>query len=358
VGGQLVEGDLVVDGGRVAAVGSRPAGRGGVACPGFVDVQVNGFAGVECCRADDDGYRHAAAALARTGVTAWLPTIPTAAPERYAPALGAARRAQRAAPAGARVLGVHLEGPFLSARRAGAHPRQHLRMPDLDLADRFLAAGPVALVTVAPELPGATELIAHLVARGVVVSLGHTDAEEAAARAAFDAGARAVTHLWNAQRPMTGRDAAVGGVALARGDVFVGVIADLVHVGADTLRVSAAAAGDRLVLDSDAAWVAGLPEGEYAYDERTVRLAGGAVRLADGTLAGSAATLADGVRNLSRLGVPLARALVAATGAPARLLGRRDVGRLDVGAAADAVLLDDELEVRRVLVGGVEVHAA
>lgn len=361
VGSMIVAGDVVVDDGVITAIGATPAGRGGLACPGFIDVQVNGFAGVSFGATDADGYRHVSASLAPTGVTAWLPTIPTDAPEVYEPALRLAGRMLHAALPGARPLGVHLEGPFLSPRRTGAHPPAHLRRPDVELADRFLAAGPVTMMTIAPELPGAMALIRHLVARRVVVSLGHTDCDAATAHAAFDAGASSVTHLWNAQRPMTARDGAVGGVALARDDVFVGVIADLVHVGVETMTVTIAAAGERLVVVSDAVAVTGLADGEHPWragDARTVVLRDGAVRLADGTLAGSAGTLDASVRNLVGLGLDVGRAVHAVTAAPAALVGRTDVGRLALGAVADVAVLDDELSVRRILVRGAEVHTS
>ncbi|MPY91530.1 MAG: N-acetylglucosamine-6-phosphate deacetylase [Acidimicrobiia bacterium] len=356
VEGSVVPGDVVVDDGRVVEVAAWPPGRrGGTACAGFLDVQVNGLAGVDFGDTDEDGYGHAASVLASTGVTGWLPTLPTSPPDRYPPALALAGAVVRTPPPGARILGVHLEGPFLSERRAGAHPVAHLRAPDIDAAAAFLAAGPVALVTLAPELDGALELVRYLVGRGVAVSLGHTDCDGLTAHAAFDAGARAVTHLWNAQRPMTGRDAAVGGAALARGDVFVGVIADLAHVGADTLRVSAAAAGDRLVVVTDAVWAAGLGEGEHRRPGASLVVGGGAARLLDGTLAGGTGTLDAAVRNLVSVGLPLERAVAAVTEAPARLLGRADIGRLEPGARADVVVLDDELEVAQVLVGGQEL---
>ena len=362
VGSTIVRGDVVVVDGVVTAVGAYPAGGRGVACPGFVDLQVNGFAGVSVATADDDGYRRVGEALCRTGVTAWLPTIPTSAPEVYVPALQLAGRMRRTPPPTARPIGVHLEGPFLSDRKPGAHERRLLQVPDPGLVDTFLRVGPVSMMTIAPELPGAIELIRHLVGRGIVVSLGHTDCDAATAHAAFDAGASAVTHLWNAQRSMTARDGAVGGVALARDDVFVGVIADLVHVGPETLKVSLLAAGDRLVIVSDAVAPAGLSDGEHPWGgdagDRTVTVDHGAVRLADGTLAGSVGTLDASVRNVVGLGLPLGRAVHAVTAAPARLLGRSDLGRLAVGAAADVTVLDDSLAVSRVLVRGAEAYAA
>ena len=266
----------------------------------------------------------------------------------------AVRREAGPVAAGARPLGVHLEGPFLAPRRAGAHRVEHLVPPDIGHADRLLAAAPVALMTVAAEVPGSLDLIAHLVARGVVVSIGHSDATAVEAAAAFDAGARAVTHLWNAQRPPTAREPGVVGLALSRPDVTVCLIADLVHVAAPTLLLSLAAARQRVVVVTDAVALAGadrLDGAEHRFDGRPVVVADGAVRLADGTLAGSTCPMDGALRNLVGLGVPLGETVAAMTRAPARLLGRTDVGRLAPGLRADVVVLGEDLAVERVLSG-------
>lgn len=343
VDGAHVAGDVLVDGGVVDAVGVSPAGRGGMAVAGFVDLQVNGFVGVDFTDADDEAYDRASAALARTGVTTFLVTVPTTAPARYDSALGAACRATRRRLPGARVGGIHLEGPFLSARRRGAHRSEWLRMPDAKAVEAWMERAPVVLVTLAPELPGALELTRHLRAGGVVVSLGHTDATAAEAHAGFDAGASMVTHVWNAQRPVTARDPGVTAVALTRPGVAVAAICDLVHVAPDVLRLTAAAVGDRFVAVTDAAPVAGL--------------AGIAeVRLDDGTLSGSSGTMDGALRNLVGLGMSTEAALHAVTVAPASALGPhgRRLGRLGPGSPADVVVLDDCLVVGRVLVAGEE----
>ena len=252
------------------------------------------------------------------------------------------------------MLGVHLEGPFLSAERRGAHREDWLRPPDLALVDEWLAAAPVALMTLAPELPGAIDVIRRLRAGGVIVSLGHTDALGTTAHEAFDAGASMVTHLWNAQRQPTSRQPAVGGVGMARSDVHVGVICDLVHVDADTLRFTHAATGPRFVAVTDAVSLAGMPDGEYSMYGRPVTKAGATIRLADGTLAGSAGTMDQTLRNLVGLGIPLVDAVATMTSSPAAVLGdgARGCGHLCVGGLADIVVLDDDLRVVDVLVGG------
>lgn len=356
VGAELVPGDVLVDDGRIDSIGVAPAGRWGrIAVAGFVDLQVNGYSGIDFTMADDAGWHEALAALARTGVTAIAPTMPTAPLERYPQALATAAGVCAAHPPGARVLGVHLEGPFLSPVRRGAHREDWLRPPDVGLADSWLDVAPIALVTLAPELPGALALVDHLHRRGVVVSLGHTDATADVAHAAFDAGASMVTHLWNAQRQPTSREPATGGVAMARADVHVGVICDLVHVAADTLRFTFAATGPRFVAVTDAVWLAGLPDGEHRMFGRRVTKSGAQVRLDDGTLAGSAGRMDETLRNLVALGLPLADAVATMTTSPAAVLRRTDIGHLAVGGVADVVVLDDALEVVDVLVAGTSV---
>ncbi len=354
VGDRIVPGDVEVDGDRVARLGVAPGAPGGrIAVAGFVDLQVNGFAGADFTTSDEGGWAAALLAMARTGVTAALPTMPTAPPDRYLPALATAAAVVARPPRGTRVLGVHLEGPFLSPLRRGAHREDWLRQPDGALVDQWLAAAPIALMTLAPELPGALELIGLLRSRRVVVSLGHTDATADVAHAAFDAGATMVTHLWNAQRQPTSRQPAVGGVAMARDDVYVGVICDLVHVAPDTLRFTHAATGGRFVAVTDAVSLAGLPDGEHRMFGGRATKSGTTIRLDDGTLAGSAGTMDETLRNLVRLGVSLVDAVAAMTTAPMAVLGAP--GGLAEGGAADVVVLDDSLHVADVFVGGTSV---
>jgi N-acetylglucosamine-6-phosphate deacetylase len=353
VGGRMVPGDVEVVDGRIAAYGlPSPSGRG-VASPGFVDLQVNGFGGVDFLDADAAGYERAGAALLETGVTAYLPTLITAPEDNLLAALAEIQ----AGGAGPRILGAHVEGPFLSPRRLGTHPPSARRDPDPALLDRLLDAGPVRLFTLAPELPGALELVDLLVARGVTVSLGHTDASDEQANAAFDRGVGTVTHLFNAMRPFTHRDPGVIGAALARPDVIVQLIIDLVHVAPDAIRLVWQAAAGRVALVTDAIAAAASPDGSYHLGDVAVEARDGVVRRDDGVLAGSALTMIEAIRNLHTLGVPLAAALDAATAVPARVIGA-DAGRIEVGAPADLVVLGDDLEIERVLVGGESVVAA
>lgn len=354
VANHRVHGDVMVDGDAVCAVGLLPAGRRRLAVPGFVDVQVNGMAGVDFTATDLAGYETASIAMARTGVTAFLATLPTTARENYEPALDVATTAAARPLPGARCAGVHLEGPFLSPLRAGAHRVDWLQSPDVGLIETWRAAAPIVLVTLAPELEGATDVIRHLRANNVIISLGHTDATGPQAHAAFDAGASMVTHVWNAQRPVTAREPGVAGTALVRTGVAVCGICDLQHVDTDTLRLTVTAAGRRFVAVTDATALAGSDDGVYEVNGRAVVVSGRSSRLRDGTLAGSTGTMDEAVRNLVGLGVPLERAIAAATSAPANALGPHgcDLGRLEVGSRADITVLNDELEVEQVIVNG------
>jgi N-acetylglucosamine-6-phosphate deacetylase len=347
VDGRLVPGDVAIDGGRVQAVGLDGVGRG-IAVPGFVDLQVNGFAGVDFLGTDADGFAAAGEALLETGVTAYLPTLITSEEADLLPAIASV---PERAP-GPRVLGVHLEGPFLSPARLGTHRLAARRDPDPALLERLLDAGRVRLMTLAPELPGALDLVDILQVRGVVVSLGHTNATAAEAHAAFDRGVRAVTHVFNAMRPLAHRDPGVVGAALVRPDVVLQAIVDGVHLDPDIVRLLWRVAAGRLSLVTDAIAGAGLGDGTYALGEIEIVVADDVVRSEEGMLAGSALTMIEAVRNLVAVDVPLERALEAATAVPARVLGDPTLGRLAPGGPADVVVLDDALEVVRTLVGG------
>jgi N-acetylglucosamine-6-phosphate deacetylase len=351
VDGAVVPGDVDLREGMIAAVGVEPAGSSGTATPGFVDLQVNGFAGVDFLGADAGGYRTAGDALLATGVTAYQPTFISSPPEVYDRALRIAAQAQRDTLA-PRLLGVHLEGPFLAPERAGAHDPAHLRAPSVAFAEHLLAAGPVTCMTLAPELPGGLELVEELVRRGVLVSLGHSDADASASHAAFDRGARTVTHLHNAQRRFAARDPGLSGVAQTRADVVVQAIVDGVHLAPETAKLAWLASRGRFALVTDAIAAAGLPDGEYRLGDRQVEKRGLEVRLADGTLAGSVLTMPDAIRNLVGLGAGLPEAVGAATRVPAELIGRPELGRLIPGTPADITILDEDLTVQATYVAG------
>jgi N-acetylglucosamine-6-phosphate deacetylase len=337
-----VRGDVEIADGRIGGVGLSPAGKRGIAVPGFVDLQVNGFAGVDFLTASTADYARAGEALLEVGVTAYQPTFITAPEEMLLDALRAMPTPNGAGP---RVLGAHLDGPFLSPERLGTHPPEHRRDPDPALLERLLDAGAVTTLTLAPELDGARELIARARARGVVVGAGHTNATAAEAHAAFDSGVTTVSHIFNAMRPFTQRDPGVSGAALARPDVFVQMIVDGRHLAEETVRLVWAVAGGRVALVSDATAAAAAGPGTYRLGAVEISVTNGVPLRGDGVIAGTALTMLEAVRNLHALGVPFEAAVGAATAVPARLLGRSDLGVLEVGGSADVVVLDDRLEL-------------
>jgi N-acetylglucosamine-6-phosphate deacetylase len=350
VDGELVPGDVEIADGHIASVGLNSANGRGIAAPGFVDLQVNGFAGVDFFSADAAGYRRAGVALLECGVTAYQPTFITSPEDELTAALA------EVPPNGSlpRVLGAHLEGPFIAPERLGTHPAEDRRDPDAELLQRLLDAGPVSHVTLAPELPGALELVDMLRQRGVTVSCGHSNATAAEARDAFARGAKTVTHLFNAMRPFAAREPGLAGAALVAGDVIVQVILDGVHLADDTARLVWQAAAGRVALVTDAIAAAGAGDGSYRLAGVDFEVENGVARRADRVLAGSTVPMIEAVRNLVTLGAPVGLALAAASEVPARIAGRPDLGTLSPGSGADVVVLDDSLEILRVLVAGEE----
>ena len=328
-----------LDGDRIAvlepiAAGTAAAGAswgGDWLSPMGVDLQINGGLGLafpELTPADLPRLAELQQLLWRDGVEAICPTLVTCGvePLRQALAVLALARAHTGA-AQCRLLGAHLEGPFLAPQRRGAHPEQHLAAPSLEaLAARIagFAGGPdrdIALVTLAPELEGATEVIAELRNLGIVVSLGHSAATEAQAAAAFAAGVAMLTHTFNAMGGLQHRDPGPVAAALLRGDVALGLITDGVHVAPSMAVLLERLAPEQVVLVSDALAPYGLGDGQHRWDERLLIVADGSCRLADGTLAGVTLPLLEGVRRLAAWSGEPARAIAAATVHPRRVLG-------------------------------------
>jgi N-acetylglucosamine-6-phosphate deacetylase len=367
--GVLAPGYLSVQGGVIAEVGEGPPPGEpdldlgtGVLVPGLVDLQVNGYYGVDLADCDPDGWALVARRLPETGTTAFLPTFITAPVPTLATALRSAAKATEAVTAGARVLGVHLEGPFLSPARAGAHRRDWIVPPSPGAVAELLEAGQglLRLVTLAPEADGALAAIGTLAAAGVLVSVGHSDATAAEVAAGAAAGARMVTHLFNAQRGLHHREPGVVGQALTDQRLTSGLIVDLSHVSAAACAIAFAAAPGRICLVTDAAACAGMPPGRYLLGGQPVDLpaGGGAPVRPGGTLAGSALRMDQAVGNAVAVGLGLPEAVAAASRIPADLIGRPDLGRLAAGAVADLAWLGDDLRTRATWVNGAQVYGS
>jgi N-acetylglucosamine-6-phosphate deacetylase len=314
--------------------------------PGLVDLQVNGAHGIDLT-AEPWRLWEVAAVLPAYGVTSFLPTVITSAPEMRAAALEAlAAGRPPEVPRGAVPLGLHFEGPMIAPSRRGAHPETWLRPPSLELVDGWSREAGVLMATIAPELPGALEVIEALVGRGVVVSIGHTAAADVSA--AIAAGASCFTHLFNAMPPLLHRVPGPVGAALD-GSLVAGILVDGHHLDPAVVRLAWRLLGpSRFLSVSDTTAALGL-SGAATLGDQEVTVEEGAVRLADGTLAGSAASLLDCLRELVRVtGCGVDEALATATTTPARLMG---IDRPD-----DRVLLGPSLDVVATVVGGEVVY--
>jgi N-acetylglucosamine-6-phosphate deacetylase len=353
---------LVVEGSSIGALTrsrDRPRGGeeidlgGGILSPGFIDWQINGGGGAQFnAEPTVDGIAAIGAAHRRAGVTGFLPTVVTDAPRVLAQALAAAREAQNRVPGS---LGVHVEGPFIDPRRKGVHPPEFIRPMQESDADALIAArSSVMVVTLAPaSVP--LERIARLARAGIVVSLGHSDATAEEAEAVFDAGARAVTHLYNAMSQLSSRAPGVVGAALGNRSIVCGLIADGEHAHALAYRTAIAAKGARgVALVSDAMSPAAGGPDVFELQGRRMTRVGRRLVTEDGTLAGAAITMRDAVAYVVHaLKIPLADALMMATLTPARLLGVDDrIGRFKPGHRADLVHLTEALDLAEVWSGG------
>jgi N-acetylglucosamine-6-phosphate deacetylase len=354
-----------VAGGRIAAVGADGAPPdmpavdlgGAWLLPGFVDLHMHGGGGHDVT-SSPDAMAGAVAFHRAHGTTSTLISLVTAPVEQLREQLAWAAALSRSTGG---VLGAHLEGPFLSHARCGAQNAAYLRLPDRTAFAELLAAadGTLRSMTVAPELPGAPELVADVVAAGVVAALGHSDATYAHARAAIDAGASLCTHLFNGMRPLHHREPGLVGAALESG-IACELINDGVHVH-PAVTALLGRRPDQLVLVTDAIDAAGVGDGQYVLGGQAVRVQDGQARLAStGSLAGSTLTMAEAVRRaVQDSGLSVEVASAAASGNPARVLGLQDsLGAISPGRSADFVVLDDELQVQAVMAAGVWCDAA
>jgi len=374
---EIGDGVIVVEGGRITGLGHRDTMRlppgaadyvatGMTVVPGFVDLHIHGAGGHDVMEANARALDRITSTAARHGTTSIVATTVTAPVEDTCRSLEGIARYVRSHEnseehaesnrLAAEILGVHLEGPFISMARRGVHPPDAIARPSVEVFNKFLEAsnGLVRILTLAPELPGALELIAFAVAAKIVVAMGHTDADYDQARAAIHAGARHAVHVYNAMRPFTHRDPGVVGAILTDPEVTAEVIADLVHVAGPAIQVLLGAKGfDTVVLVSDGIAATGMPDGNYRLGTFEVNVKDGVARNAEGKLAGSTLTLDRALRNVVALGVPLREAVRMATVLPARRLGLAGKkGIIAVGADADLVALTPDLRVAGVMTRG------
>ncbi len=320
--------------------------------PGLIDLQINGAYGSDFT-SDPETIWEVGARLPEQGVTAFLPTIITSPPETVAAARAALGR-RPAGYKGAEPLGLHLEGPMLSSKRPGVHDPDLMRLPSLDLIQGWASKSGVAMVTMAPELPGSRPIIEELTNSGVVVSAGHSAATLAEASAGFGWGISAVTHLFNAMEPFDHRAPGLIGAVVKDSRAIAGIIVDGIHC--DPAAVLAAwkwLGPSRLAVVTDAIAAAGLGDGDYELGPIKVIVEGDRASDSTGRLAGSTLTMDQAVRNLVDFaGCSKAEAFGAASAVPARALGLTDRGELTAGARADLVVLDESMKVVATMVGG------
>ena len=374
---EITDGIIVVEGSRITGVGHRdmmrlPAGAtdfvasGMTIVPGFVDLHIHGAGGHDVMEGSARALDRVTSTVARHGTTSIVATTVTASVEdtchslegiaRYIHAHESVDEAAETSKPAAEILGMHLEGPFISKARRGVHPPDAIARPSVEILDKFVKAadGMVRILTIAPELPGAMQLIAHAVAAKIVVALGHTDADYEQTRAAIEAGARHSVHFFNAMRPFSHRDPGIIGAILTDPDVTAEVIADLVHVSGPAIQVLIGTKGfDSVLLASDGIAATGMQDGNYRLGNFEVTVKDGVARNSEGKLAGSTLTLDRAIRNVVGLGVPLTDAVRMATVLPARRLGLAGKkGIIAAGADADLVALTADLRVGAVMTRG------
>lgn len=360
--GSLLRGFVSFENRIVAVEPSEHAGDDYI-LPGLIDLQVNGSHGVDVMTASADGLLRISKNLRAEGTTGWLPTAITSPIDRIervnrsVDEAATAQSGNAGAEPAASILGMHLEGPFISPLRLGAHPKFNLE-PAGEALEQVLALSRLRLLTLAPELPSALDAIPRLCARGVAVSLGHTDATLEQAEAGVAAGARMFTHLFNAMRPMRHRDPGVIAAALLPSAAIPAVIPDAVHVHPAMLRLVyrlRGAAG--MILTTDKIGLAGAPGASTSLGGVRIKVDGGAARLDDGTLAGSVISMLAGVRMMvEKAGVTVGEAARMAAGNPASMLSLGDRGKIEPGARADLIVLGPALDLKTVFVTGRETR--
>lgn len=331
--------------------------RGMYVSPGFLDVHIHGCAGRDMMMDSYESILKMSQCLLSTGVTAFLATTMTKGIDEIRQAIAGARKASFDA-SGAELLGIHLEGPFISHKYKGAHENKNIIKPSVESFMEICGDNEdfVKIVTLAPELEEADELIAYLNDRGIVSSIGHTEASYEEAKAGIEWGIKSSTHTFNGMRGFNHREPGALGAVLDS-HIMAECIADGVHVHPGALRILAKQKGlDNIILVTDSMMAAGIGDGEYSLGGQKAVVKSGVARLNDGTLAGSTLTMNIAVKNMvSYLGITIPQAVTMATENPSRLLGLKNRGRIAKGFLADIIIFDDNIKIWRILKSGREI---
>lgn len=330
--------------------------KGLFVAPGMLDIHTHGRHGSDTMYATFKDLNNISTAELKTGVTSFLPTTMTMPAEDIKKAIRAAYDYKDQVE-GAKILGMHLEGPFFSVKYKGAQPEECMIPPTIENYLSFAGEHPdfIKKISLAPEIEGAVDLIKYLTNQGVVVSMGHTDATYEEAVKAIEAGATSGTHTYNAMTPLKHREPGVVGAVMLHDDVYAELILDGVHVSFPAAKVLANMKGpDKLILITDSLEAADLPDGVYELGTQKVYVKNGQARLKEGNLAGSTADLNACVRNAYKyLNVPIYQAIGYATKNPADSLGLKDYGRIKPGCVADMIIIDDDINIHSVILNGV-----
>lgn len=364
----LIKTDIAIGDGKIAAIGKLDVEpifeTDGIVLPGFIDEHIHGAGGADAMDGTEEALQTISEYVAKEGTTGFLATTMTQSPENIGKALKNVKNVrEKGEYKGAEVLGVHLEGPFISPKHVGAQPLEYVAKPAPETFDKYneLSGGNIKIVTLAPEVEGGLDLVKHLKNIGVVASIGHTGAKFSDVEAAVAAGASNVTHTYNAQTPLHHREAGVVGAAMLFDELNCEMICDTIHVSVPAIRIFVKnKPHDKFTLITDAMRAKGMPDGLSELGGQQVYVKNGEARLADGTLAGSVLKMNVAIKNLvEKAGVSLTEAVDFASANPAKNLGLYDErGSIEVGKRADFAVMDKDFNILCTVVGGKLVYKA
>ncbi len=365
----LVKTDIAFEDGKIVAIGKlddvEPIfDTDGVVLPGFIDEHIHGAGGADAMDGTEQALQTISEYVAKEGTTGFLATTMTQSPENIGKALKNVKTVrEKGEYKGAEVLGVHLEGPFISPKHVGAQPLEYVAKPAPETFDKYneISGGNIKVVTLAPEVEGGLDLVKHLAKIGVVASIGHTGAKFSDVEAAVAAGATNVTHTYNAQTPLHHREAGVVGAAMLIDELNCEMICDTIHVSVPAIKIFVKnKPHDKFTLITDAMRAKGMPDGLSELGGQQVFVKNGEARLSDGTLAGSVLKMNVAVKNLvEKVGVSFTDAVDFASANPAKNLGLYDErGSIEVGKRADFAVMDKDYNILCTVIGGKVVYKA